>query len=257
MTNDYRAITVTGTPANKLDWLKSADLIDELSSLTTEDLDEKRLSLRIADVSQLCLQFIGWGDVGFQRYTERVRGSNDTILQLSRTPIVAVVSVFLRSTSEALDDEAGAAVTDYVLDDPEAGHLYRRGTWHRYARGNHQLGISLVPEAEPIHSQDEPNYEVDYWAGYNLPNQTSPADTGATTTPINITPDPFPEHFQMAALRQAAEDWLRRNRTTDVSAKSVENTSISYRSPRDRGIGEQFGLVADAYYRLRENRRMA
>lgn len=257
MTNDYRNVAVAGTAANQTDWLKASDLIDELTAVTTTTLDENRLSLRIEDVSELCLQFLGWGEVAFQRYTERVRGSDDTILQLSRTPIVAVVAVKLRTTSEALDDDAGSDITDYVLDDPEAGHLYRRALWHRYARGNYQLGIQLQPQPEPLHSQDEPNYEVDYWAGYQMPNQTLPANTGATTTPANVTPITFPANFRMAALKQASEDWLRKNRSPDVSAKSVENTSIAYRSPKDRGIGEQFGLVADAYYRLREARRIA
>ncbi len=257
MTNDYRKVTVTGIAANKLDWFKASDLIDELAALTTTSLDEDHLTLRIADVSQLCLSVLGWGAIGFQRYTERVRGSNDTVLQLSRTPVVAIVTVKLRTTSEAIADDAGSSITDYVLDDPEAGHLYRRALWHRYARGNHQLGVSLGPELEPRHGNDEPTYEVDYWAGYKLPNQTLPANTGSTTTPANVAPANLPSHFQMAALRQAAEDWLKKNRTTDVASKSVENTSISYRSPRDRGIGEQFGLVADAYYRLRESRRIA
>lgn len=244
---------VIATAADSKLWTTAAFIMDELE-LADSDIDEDRIARMLQRATDRCLTFIHWGDIAFQRYTERFRGADDTIAQLSRTPVVKVESVEKRSTDDVIAAVAGAAITDFVLDDAEAGHLYRRATWSRAARGASQLGISLSETFDPMSGADEPNYEVDYWAGYKMPNQTSPADTGGG---LPIAPTVLPSDFEESALDIVRERWLARKRSGDVEVKDVENTRLEYHSARDRMEGERAGLTATAFYNLKPHQRMA
>lgn len=86
--------------------------------------------------------------------SETARGYGGTLLMLTRTPVVAVSSVLLN----------GEAITDYAVDDPDAGFLYRRLGWEWTA----QLGWHLTASVRP--RSEEPSYAIAYTAGYLLPS---------------------------------------------------------------------------------------
>lgn len=241
-------LTVTDAADSK-DWVGSDNLVDELEITTLTE----QLARMVEDASRRCLTFINWGDIAFQRYTERVAGAGDTILLLSRAPVVKVETVYQRTVEEVLAGDAGTLLEDWVLEDAEAGTLYRRGTWLRYSHGVRDLGIVLTNYADPRHGDDEENYEIDYWAGYLMPKQTDPADTGGSDP---VTPDTLPAEFRDAALAQAKGRYLRRKRSSDVASKKVDDTSISFHRPDERQLAQRFGLEPEAFYALLHHRRV-
>lgn len=85
---------------------------------------------------------------------ETVKGYGNAKLMLTRTPIVTLGTI--------LNDNE--PVTDFTVDDAEAGLIYRqRGTdWTR------QFGLGLL-EDYPMPGSEAPLYAVAYWAGWLLP----------------------------------------------------------------------------------------
>lgn len=98
-----------------------------------------------------------------QAYVETIAGYDEIRLLLSATPLV-VVSVLLQE---------GAAITDYTVDDAEAGMLYRRNRFAWTAQRLAGLGgrqeFPLL--GTPIPRSEEPSYTATYVGGYLLPAQ--------------------------------------------------------------------------------------
>ena len=92
---------------------------------------------------------------GLATYLETVAGFNTVWLQLSVTPIVAVASVLYNGT---------IAVTDYTLEEPDAGLLRRDAGWIWTFTPIFNL------EAWPQGRGESPQYSVNYQAGFKLPN---------------------------------------------------------------------------------------
>lgn len=95
--------------------------------------------------------------------TETVKGYGGTALMLTRTPILTLGTV--------LND--GSPVTDFALDDPKAGLIYRQlgADWTRQfgvaELGGWDTGQGLT--TYPVPGSEAALYSVAYWAGYLLP----------------------------------------------------------------------------------------
>lgn len=153
-------LTVTVAPAStRLALL--ADLRAELalSDDTADPLLATMLDAASAAIASYCQRTFAKAT-----YTETVGGFGSTNLLLSRTPIVSVTSVTL------LTD----ALTDWSIEDADAGLLYRKAGWDRTT----QFGGLLEPHAMP--NSESPDFTIVYVAGYDLPDQPLP------TLPLEI-----------------------------------------------------------------------
>lgn len=88
-----------------------------------------------------------------ETYVETLPGYGSARLMLSRTPIVAVSSVSLN----------GDPITDYVVDDANAGLLYRDAGW------DWTVGVQWGLDARFIPRSESPEFSVTYTAGFFLP----------------------------------------------------------------------------------------
>ena len=105
------------TPAASVLLTKLADVKADLGIPTADAANDAVLTDIIRDASdeiQREFQFFCK-----QSYRETLPGYGSTILQLKRTPIVSVSLVTHNSEP----------ITDYIIEDKEAGHLYRRLGW--------------------------------------------------------------------------------------------------------------------------------
>jgi hypothetical protein len=102
-------------------------------------------------------------DFARQAYTETLAGHGDIRLMLARTPVIAVSAV----------SRDGAIITDYSIDERDAGFLYRRGGWGWTAQCYQGLSGSgrFLDHGSPMPRQEEPQFSVTYTAGYILPGQ--------------------------------------------------------------------------------------
>jgi len=100
-----------------------------------------------------------------ESYRETLAGYGTNRLILSRTPVIDVFSI-------TADSEI---ITDYLLEDPEAGILFRKRGWQWAPT----LGWNI--SFHPIGSSENLNFTVEYTAGYVLPG-----DEGTRTLPHDI-----------------------------------------------------------------------
>lgn len=91
-----------------------------------------------------------------QIYRETVAGYGTQRLILSRIPILQVLSIIA-------DNEV---ITDYVVEDANAGILYRRRGW----QWTPAIGWHIV--SYPLPNTEAMLYTVEYIAGFVLPDQT-------------------------------------------------------------------------------------
>jgi len=135
-----------------------------------------------------------------QTYVETVVGSGYPRLLLTNTPIVSVTSVLCD----------GTAVTDYEVEDPDSGFLYRAVGWSSAA----WAGWNASPYSLP--GTERPMFTVTYEGGYLLPGE----------------PDAnLPAHIEQACI-ETVVDWYRGGKRDDaVKSKSVGDLSITYKSP--------------------------
>lgn len=101
-----------------------------------------------------------------QSYTETVPGYGGFILQLTHAPVRQVSTVLLR----------GETITDYAVEDPDAGWLYRERGWEWTKTSAWHLADRIVSGGEL------PLFSVAYQAGYlyaasaSSEGRTLPAD---------------------------------------------------------------------------------
>lgn len=100
-----------------------------------------------------------------ESYRETLPGYGTNRLILSRTPVVEITSVMAD----------GEVITDYLLEDAEAGILYRKRGW-QWAPA---LNWGIIPH--PVGGNENLNFTVEYIAGYVLPG-----DAGTRTLPHDI-----------------------------------------------------------------------
>lgn len=156
-----------------------------------------------------------------QTYRETLPGYGGNILQLKRTPIVSVSSVLHNSEP----------ITDFTIEDKDAGHLYRKLGWCWTASVGWKMTGYVIPNSE------HPEFTVDYVAGYLAADQ---ADSD------------MPREIQRSA-RETVVDWFKRlGRASDIQSKSVGDLSITYAS----GDAANLDIPARAMSRLQKWRRL-
>jgi hypothetical protein len=104
-----------------------------------------------------------------ESYVETTGGFGGIRLQLSRTPIVKLTSVYADTT----------LYTDVSIMDSDKGWLYRRDGFASTAQayGGLAAGGSFLDQGYPLDRQEEPTFSVTYTAGYVLPDHARAGGT--------------------------------------------------------------------------------
>lgn len=113
----------------------------------TDSSQDVRLGELIAEASSAIEDYVG-RSLGRQQYQETLSGNDRLRLGLSRFPVDA------DSVTLTID---GTAETDFSVEDPSAGILWRENTW--------------TSDFKEIGQREEENVSVTYKAGYILPDQ--------------------------------------------------------------------------------------
>jgi len=131
----------------------------KLADSTKESLLQTLINQASAFVERYCNRTFA-----LQKYKETIAAHGSLYLPLSMRPVIAVDTV----------EENGHPITDYVLETPDSGLLYRRVGW------GWKPMLNWVITWQPLPNADIQTYEVVYTAGYILPNDT------ARTLPYDI-----------------------------------------------------------------------
>lgn len=178
--------------------------------LTTVMTVKSELGIPMSDVSQdaLLTSFIDQASdaiVTFcgrpfakESYRETIPGYGTTRLMLSRTPIVTVSSV-------VADSEV---ITDYLLENPEAGILFRKQGWQWAPT----LGWNIT--FHPVGNSENLNFTVEYTAGYVLPG-----DQGTRTLPHNI---------ERACIDTVKAWYSAKERDPAITGERIGDYQVSY-----------------------------
>ena len=183
------ALTVT-TPANSTKLCLVGDIMDEMD---VSPEDEATLDRMIQQASDSIVKYCE-RQFAKQTYTETVPGFGDNHLLLSVAPIASVTSVV----------SDGLAITDFVLQEPESGLLYREAGWLWTTK---QIGM-VSPKPAPY--GEEFSYTVVYVAGYDLPDHMLPTLPGPIERAAIIT----------------VKDWFA-NRSRNLSIKKLRTTDLA------------------------------
>jgi hypothetical protein len=185
------------TPASVTSLCSVTDVADELGCDTT---DTAVMAILARMVKQASDAIASYCDRVFlkQEYRETLPGYGGPTLVLAVWPVVSV--------SQVLAD--GTAVTDYTLQDPESGLLYRETGWGWSALQQGRLAPKPVPYSEEF------IYQVDYIAGYDGPDELLPN---------------LPGDVERAAI-ETAKNWFQ-NRARNKSITEVTqglSLAVSY-----------------------------
>jgi len=114
-----------------------------------------------------------------QRYSEKLAGKGRNRLVLARTPIAVIESV-------KLDD---SAITNFSVLDAEAGILYREGGWRWTIQTGFRDDAIAVTSPIPSVGFEQPDFTVEYSAGYLLPDDDRTGTTYSFATSDNSIND--------------------------------------------------------------------
>lgn len=184
------ALTVT-TPANSLLLCSVADVMDELGC--SSDDDQSTLVKLCQQASEAITAYCG-RQFAKQTYQESVAGYGDVHLLLSVYPIISVSQILC----------SGAAITDYTIQDPDGGMLYRESGWQWTTQWVGRISPKPWPQSE------EAIFVVDYVAGYDLPDELLPT---------------LPGDIERAAI-VTVKDWFV-NRKRNKRIKSIKAADIT------------------------------
>lgn len=192
----------------------------ETKNLTTVAAVKKDLAITDDDQDEVLADYIGrvsdavrsftnrsWAR---ETYVETVKGSGTSKLILARRPIVSVSSVL---------DSVGQAITDYTIEDPDAGLLYRKNGWTWAPAIGWRSSEYVVP------GSDEPNFTVTYIAGYILP--------GFTSGEANL-----PRDVEDAVIEEVKERYRGRRSGSDerIKSRKIGGTTITFDTATASGL---------------------
>jgi hypothetical protein len=161
---------------------------------------------------------------GIETVTETIDGTGTRLLGLSRTPILSVSAVTEDST----------AITDYSIEDAEAGALYRANGWGR-SGGLRMWGTEAFSSGYILPGYQDRRYSVTYQAGYLLPGEASSTLPGAV---------------EQACLETVKAWYSQRDVDPTMASVKVGQFQVSYRSPSE---AEQRGALPSAALSLLAN----
>lgn len=193
----------TGTQLSTLAAFKAA-----LRVTTTADDDLMDTYLTMA--SEAVEQYLGYS---LRRgvYSETVPAGGDNLLMLSQTPVQAIESLSYDG------DELSS--TDYSIDDPDAGLIWRDYGFPWTAQVQAELSERPVPGSE------RRAYTCVYEAGYVL--------AGSTTTDgwVTVTTGRTLPHWAERATLETAKTWFKQTAVdASIQSKRIGDLSITYQS---------------------------
>lgn len=155
-------------------------------------------------------------------------------LLLSLLPVASVASV-------VLPDGTTLPVTDYVLEDPKLGFLYRVTGWPFTG-----LVAPGLLQVDPMPGTPRPGVVVTYTGGWVTPAQ-------AATTGWAGPARSLPEDLEEACVQTVVALHRRGGMDPNVASESLGDASITYRNPNTAiGLGGG-GLIPDQAMRALEN----
>ena len=194
---------------------------DELS--LTDGSEDAAIKSAIARASDAFVKFTG------RKYaravvTEQLGQVDDIIMMLDYTPLILREAVRFK-------DVAIADLSDISIFDPEAGFLLNRKRWNDTVVRNTKL-----INRDPIPSELLPDYEVDYTAGFFVPDDNIVNDNtisaSSTDDSFNITGRSFPllvagETFEVRGFADAANNGTFMVVVATATKITVEETLVT------------------------------
>lgn len=147
---------------------------------------------------------------GVETVTETMDGTGSRLLGLSRTPVVEVTEV----------TEDGTAITDWLIEDDEAGALYRANGWG-ISGGLRMWGTEAYSSGYILPGYRDQRYSVTYRAGYLLPSEVNPFLTPGV-------PQDLPGAVEQACLETVKAWYLSRDVDANLSSVQVGQFRVSY-----------------------------
>jgi hypothetical protein len=133
-----------------------------------------------------------------QTYVETLPGFGGPTLQLAVWPVASVVSV---------KDKNATPITDFVLQEPESGLLWREAGWEWTTLWSGRLNPQPWPQSE------EYAFTVEYVAGYDLPETLVPT---------------LPGDVERAAIITVKDWYANKTRNQSIKKVSVGGVSMDY-----------------------------
>ncbi len=162
----------------------------------TDTADDALLQTYIDQASAMIERFCGrW--FGKATYRETLAGYGTSRLLLSCTPIVQVIMI----------ECDGALVTDYLVEDADAGILYRDGGWAWSPKTGGYI------ERHPVAGAERLNYVITYEAGYILP------ENAGSNLPADI---------QRACIDLVKVRYAERSRDPSITSERLGDWQASY-----------------------------
>lgn len=199
------AITITIPASNAL--LTTAVRVRAELGLTTTDDDDVISDMIVRASSAIARETRRV--FGVETVTETLDGSGSRLLGLARTPIVEVTDVL----------EDGSAITDYTVEDAEAGALYRANGWGR-SGGLRMWGTEAYASGYILPGYQDQRYSVTYRAGYLLPSDVNPYLLEPTVGLLNL-----PGAVEQACL-ETVKAWFRVDRDANAGPVGLKRLTV-------------------------------
>jgi len=133
-----------------------------------------------------------------QTYLEKVAGNGSPQLLLSCVPIVSVTSVLCDSDQ----------ITDYEIQDAEAGILYRQAGW------TWDASLWWKNSSFPSFASQRQNFTIQYIAGYILPGEDKPQT--------------LPKSIEDACIQGVKEMYFNRKEEPGITSLKLGNYAVTY-----------------------------
>lgn len=229
------SVTVIVPASNTL--LTRRETVKNELGLTTTD-DDDLISDMIARASSAIARETR-RTFGVETVIETMDGSGSRLLPLTRTPIVEVTEV----------TEDGTAITDWLIEDDEAGALYRAAGWGR-SGGLRMWGTEAYASGYILPGYRDQRYSVTYRAGYLLPSDVNPFMLEPAC------PQNLPGAVEQACLETVKAWYLARDVDPALSSVQVGQLRVSYRdqgsssTPPGALPASALGLLRNYYQRV-------
>jgi hypothetical protein len=186
---------------------------------TTSTADDVQMQYSLDRATALIEGYLGY-PLKRQVYAETVAGYGSLELQVSRTPLRAIESIFY--TTDEVDP------TSYDIANESAGLIYRELGWPWTAGVEYDLVPHVVPRSELK------SYTVVYEAGYCVNGSTEP---GWLTTG-----EPVPGDIEGALVNAATFLYKSAGRDLSITSKRIGDLSLTYQGGGVQGGSQSMGL---------------
>lgn len=200
--------------ANALTTLNA--VLDELPR--AGDDDKNYLKRQINAASAAIERFTRRSFARAVNIVEDVAGYGRPRITVSRTPLESITSVeSIGALTYSWD------VADLVIDNPEAGFIYRDGGWPNTAARRRD---TIAPDRDA--GTEEKSIRVTYTGGYVLPKDQplTPAVAGAQNLPADL---------ERACILVVSEAFAKRGQRRDLRSERIDSYAASFGSGRGGG----------------------